>query len=74
MDNAFKTIAEFLSRVDCEVEGRDAVLDSDTRVRLEQFAAGELDEAQRNELCELMREQPGLVAYLAEAIKSRRAA
>ncbi|MGA3169419.1 MAG: hypothetical protein ABSE62_00240 [Chthoniobacteraceae bacterium] len=51
---------------------KEPVLQPDLRERLERFADGLCDEAEREELCEILRADPSLVRWVAERVKERR--
>ena len=44
----------------------------DLRERLERFADGLCDDAEREEICEILRNDPALVRWVAERVKQRR--
>ena len=44
----------------------------DLRDRLERFADGLCDDAEREEICEILRNDPALVRWVAERVKRRR--
>lgn len=46
----------------------------DLRERLERFADGLCDDAERDEICELLRADPTLVRWVADRVKERRKA
>ena len=69
----FKVLFRFLELTEGEVQGRQSAhppppVESSLRALL----SGELDEGQRRQLCEALREQPGWLAWLADQIKNRR--
>jgi len=44
----------------------------DLQDRLERFADGLCDDAEREEICEILRNDPALVRWVAERVKQRR--
>ncbi|MEM7674051.1 MAG: hypothetical protein AAF212_11985 [Verrucomicrobiota bacterium] len=48
--------------------------DEKTRESLKRFAAGEVDEKERNELCTQLKSNPAWVTYLADCIRELRTA
>jgi len=48
------------------------VLEPELTARLERFADGLCDDAEREEICELLRADPALVRWVAERVKGRR--
>jgi len=70
----FEIITQFLAHQEGdEVSGRDlAPPPSDLQGRLEAFAKGEMDESERQAVCEEMKSHPHYVAFLADAVKKLR--
>jgi len=48
------------------------VLQADLKVRLERFADGLCEAGEREEICQILRGDPGLVRWVAERVKKRR--
>jgi hypothetical protein len=69
----FKVVFRFLELTEGEVQGRQSARPP-ARVEksLRALLSGELDEGQRKQLCEVLREQPRWLAWLADQIKKRR--
>ena len=73
MNHPFTTILQFLHDADCEVQGREALApDAPTLKRLERFARGDATEQERSELCQLIKQNPQWVSFLAESVKRLR--
>jgi hypothetical protein len=51
---------------------KEPILESDLQERLERFADGLCDEQEREQICELLRADPGLVRWVADRVKERR--
>jgi hypothetical protein len=71
----FKVIFRFLELSEGEVQGRQSARPpAHVERMLRGLLSGELDAPKRRELCELLRDQPRWLGWLAEQIKSRRKA
>jgi hypothetical protein len=51
---------------------KEPILEPNLQERLERFADGYCDEAEREEICEILRADPSLVRWVAERVKQRR--
>ena len=75
MNNDFITLVEFLGRFGPEVSGHAAPTPrTEEAAKLLRFAAGECDEAERNEICKLLRLHPAWLRWLADRVKLARTA
>lgn len=71
-DQDLLILTRFLNRFDPDVEGRAAEPPpADVAARLDRFAAGEADAAERGSVAGLLKEHPEWVRYLAGAIRKR---
>jgi hypothetical protein len=69
----FKVVFRFLELSEGEVQGRQSARPpSRVEKSLRALLSGELNEVQRRQLCEVLREQPRWLAWLADQIKNRR--
>jgi hypothetical protein len=69
----FKVLFRFLELTEGEVQGRQSARPPAHVERLLRgLLSGELDSPKRRQLCELLRDQPRWLAWLAEQIKNRR--
>ncbi|MGB7837696.1 MAG: hypothetical protein WBL40_06260 [Terrimicrobiaceae bacterium] len=69
----FKVLFRFLELTEGEVQGRQSARPpAHVEQLLHGLLSGELDEPKRKQLCELLRDQPRWLAWLAEQIKNRR--
>jgi hypothetical protein len=69
----FKVVFRFLELSEGEVQGRQSARPPpQVEKSLRALLSGELDEGQRRQLCEVLREQPKWLAWLADQIKKRR--
>jgi hypothetical protein len=69
----FKVLFRFLEFADGEVHGRQSARPPGEVEKLAlALLSGKLGNEKRIELCELLREQPGWLAWFAEQIKKRR--
>jgi len=69
----FKVLFRLLELMEGEVQGRQSARPPPRVERsLRALLSGELDEGQRRQLCEVLREQPRWLAWLADQIKNRR--
>lgn len=70
----FEILTRFLADQDGdEVSGRD--LDpppADLQARLQAFARGDVDDTERQAMCEEMKSHPHYVAFLADYVKAQR--
>jgi len=74
MNSDIKTLFEFLEHFGPEVSGRGTTEPKNgAAARLERFARGECDEAERVEVCRLLRMHPTWLRWLAERVKLARA-
>jgi hypothetical protein len=73
MSAEFKVLFRFLDITEGEVQGRQSTRPP-PRVEklLRALLSGQLDDGQRRQLCEVLREQPRWLAWLADQIKNRR--
>jgi hypothetical protein len=69
IDEVLAFLERFQPRPEMEAE---AFLQADLRVRLERFADGLCEEGEREEICEILKGEPGLVRWVAERVKQRR--
>jgi hypothetical protein len=74
MANEFEILAGFLARFSDEVEGR-ALQDipKDIQGKLRALAQGNLAEAERSQLFNLLKENPAWIGRLADEVKALRA-
>ncbi|MCE9611749.1 MAG: hypothetical protein K8R23_16235 [Chthoniobacter sp.] len=73
MSNDFKILTEFLERLGPEVSGRELTVPlGETALKLQRFAAGECDPAERGEVCELLRLHPAWLRWVANRVKMAR--
>lgn len=71
-DQDLLTLTRFLNHFEPDVEGRAAEPPpADVAERLNRFAAGEADPAERSSVAGLLKEHPEWVRYLAGAIRKR---
>ena len=71
-DQDLLILTRFLNSFEPDVEGRAAELPpADVAERLNRFAAGEADPAERGSVASLLKEHPQWVRYLAGAIRRR---
>jgi hypothetical protein len=71
-DQDLLILTRFLNRFDPDVEGRAAEPPpADVAARLDRFAAGEADNAERGSVAGLLKQHPEWVRYLAGAIRKR---
>lgn len=71
-DQDILTLTRFLNHFEPDVEGRAAEPPpADVAERLNRFAAGEADPAERSSVAGLLKEHPEWVRYLAGAIRKR---
>ena len=75
MNNDFKTLIDFLDRMGPEVSGRSLSAPyPEALPRLDRFARGACDPAERREVCELLRLHPAWLRWLADRVKEARPA
>ncbi len=73
MSNDFKTLVDFLDRFGPEVSGKALVAPQDeAAVKLQRFAVGACNEAERSEVCEMLRQHPAWLRWLADQVKRAR--
>jgi hypothetical protein len=73
MSNEFEILSRFLDRYGPDVEGRlQEEPAPEVKQKLDAFARGVLPAKERNRLIDQLRDQPALVAELAEAAKRLR--
>ena len=73
MSNDFKTLIDFLDRFGPEVSGKATMAPhSDDVAKLQRFVAGACDKDERNEICELLRQHPAWLRWLADRVKMAR--
>ena len=73
MSSDFKTLIDFLDRFGPEVSGKALMAPQDeAAVKLQRFAAGECNEAERTEVCEMLRMHPAWLRWLADRVKMAR--
>jgi len=71
----FKVLFRFLDLAEGEVQGRQSSRPPpETEKLLRALLSGELGEEKRIDLCEMLRDEPGWLAWFAEQIKKRRKA
>jgi hypothetical protein len=71
-DQDLLILTRFLNRFDPDVEGRAAEPPpADVAARLDRFAAGEADAAERGSVASMLKKHPEWVRYLAGAIRRR---
>ena len=71
--NDFKILLEFLSRFGPEVSGRHLPEpQTEAGLKLERFARGQCDEAERKEVCEMLRLHPAWLRWLADRVRLAR--
>jgi hypothetical protein len=69
----FKVLFRLLELAEGEVQGRQSARPPPQVERsLRALLSGDLDQEKRRKLCEVLREQPRWLAWLAEQIKNRR--
>jgi hypothetical protein len=51
---------------------KEPILEPNLQERLERFADGHCDDAERDEICGILRADPSLVRWVAERVKQRR--
>jgi len=74
-EEEFRIVSSFLADHASQVEGRGTVrLSTDDEQTLCKLAAGELDKKTIEDLLPLLRDNSAAIAFLADQIKSRRAA
>lgn len=74
VNDDLKTLIDFLGRLGPEVGGRDLRQPHDeAALKLERFARGDCAEAERREVCELLRANPGWLRWVADRVKAERA-
>lgn len=75
MSNDFNTLIDFLDRFGPEVSGKALIApDSDAAAKLQRFAAGACDKDERSKVCEMLRDHPAWLRWLAERVKMARSA
>lgn len=75
MSNDIKPLIDFLERLGPEVAGRQQMEpQSEAAAKLELFARGECTEAQRAEVCDLLRTHPAWIRWLADRVRHIRKA
>jgi hypothetical protein len=73
MPNSFEILAGFLERFGEEVEGREVPLPpSEIEAKLRELARGNLLEAERSELFNLLSQNPQWIPHLAREVKALR--
>lgn len=73
MSNDFNTLIDFLERFDPEVSGRALMAPhTEAAAKLQRFAAGECDQQERAEICEMLRLHPAWLRWLADRVKLAR--
>ena len=73
MKSEFATLMTFLERFQPEVVGHAEIAPADdVKAKLQRFASGACNEAERQELCDLLREKPDLIRWLAKEVKRQR--
>ena len=70
-----RALLNFLDRCTSDTEGRSLSFRpaSDAAEKLERFARGECDSAERAEVCEMLRLHPAWLRWLADRVKHARA-
>ncbi len=73
MNNDFHTLMEFLGRLEPEVTGKTTPVPDPSHVpRLERFALGQTQKAERTDTCELLRMHPAWLRWLADRVRMAR--
>lgn len=73
MSKDFKTLIDFLERCGPEVSGKALVVPRDrAAAKLQRFAAGACDKAERAEVCEMLRMHPAWLRWVADRVKMAR--
>jgi hypothetical protein len=74
VNNDFKILVDFLDGFGHEATGRHLPEpQTEAALNLERFARGECDEAERKEICEMLRLHPAWLRWLADRVKLARA-
>lgn len=75
MSNDIRPLIDFLERLGPEVAGRQQMEpQSEAAAKLELFARGECTEAERAEVCDLLRTHPAWIRWLADRVRQIRTA
>jgi hypothetical protein len=73
MSKDFKTLIDFLDRFGPEVSGKVLVVPQDeAAAKLQRFATGACDKAERAEVCQMLRLHPAWLRWLADRVKMAR--
>jgi hypothetical protein len=73
MNSDFKILIEFLERFGPEVSGRElSQPQTEEAAKLERFARGDCNDAQRVEICEMLKLHPAWLRWLADRVKLAR--
>lgn len=73
MQSDFKHLISFLLRGEAEVSGRMHNAPSgDLREKLERFVEGTCSESEKLQICELIRNDPACIKWVADRIKEKR--
>ncbi len=73
MNSDFKILIDFLDRFGPHVTGRQLPEpQTDAAVKLERFARGECNDAERAEVCNMLRLHPAWLRWLADRVKLSR--
>ncbi len=75
MNDDFNTLIEFLDRFGPEVSGRQLPEPSTVAAALlERFARGQCDDAERAQVCKMLKIHPAWLRWLADRVKQARTA
>jgi hypothetical protein len=73
MNNDFKTLVDFLERFGPEASGRELPgPPAEAAAKLQRFADGACAADERGEVCELLRQHPAWLRWLADRVKMAR--
>jgi hypothetical protein len=73
MNNDFQVLVEFLSRCGPEATGHaTSAPQTEEAAKLLRFAAGQCNETERHEICNLLRLHPAWLRWLADRVKLAR--
>jgi hypothetical protein len=71
--NDFKTLIDFLDCFEPEVSGRSQAQPyNEDATKLLRFASGACDEAERTEVCEMLRMHPAWIRWVADRVRMSR--
>ena len=73
MNPDFQILLDFLGRCGPEVSGRGFTTpSSEAAIRLQRFAVGDADDAERAEICRMLQMHPAWLRWLADRVKMAR--